>query len=175
MSNMYEAMIKMRMTPEILSIRFERPPILIEEWLAGTKEPPAYWLLAMKAVRANLQPADNVTMRKPLDLCTYINAPRDTVPYWLRTGQFPIMARYAVAYVIHSTSPKLTPGDVRVLRQAHKGYYSRLGGSYVSKPVLGAPLPRLRAPIIEKLLARDYLRQKSNGLIEVTPKGRKYL
>lgn len=175
MSTMYEEMIKMRMTPEILSIRFERPPILIEEWLTGTKEPPAYWLLAMKAVRANLQPADNLTMRKPLDLCLYIGAPRDTVPYWLRTGQFPIMARYAVSYVIHSTKPALTAGDIRVLRLMEGHKYYRVGNNYTAKPVLGEVLPRIRPPIVEKLIAREFLKQAPHGIIEITQKGKKFL
>lgn len=174
-SDIYKEMIKMEMTPEILSIRFERSPELIEEWLAGVKEPPAYWLLAMKAVRKYLPPADNIAMRKPLDLCTYIGAPRETVPYWLRTGQFPIMARYAVSYVMHSTSPKLTPGDVRTIRKLYSGYYYRVGPWYTSKPVMDKVLSRIKPGNVEKLLARGYAYRKTNGVIELTSKGMKYL
>jgi len=166
------------LTPEILAIRFNRPPGLIDDWVKGVSKPPPYIDKAMSAIKRNLKPADNITMRKPRDLCEFIGAPRETVPYWLATGQFPLIARYAVAFEMTRITGDGTPtaNEIEYIRKVYSGYYRKLGIWYVSKPVIGKCRPRIKCVTLERLIAHGWLKTDRYGNLIITQKAReKYI
>lgn len=164
-----EAMQRMRITPQILELRFKRPSEIITSWIDGTRSPPPYILLAMEALTKGIEAADAPTMRK---FASEIGADPANVKYWCETGQFPIIARYAVGMLTYV--PSITESDREALYNMSQYRYSFLNGQAVARPVLGKVLPRHSRGTCSRLLKAGLIRNSLNKCL-VTPKGKAML
>lgn len=73
-------------------------PETVDGWLAGTRRRPPYFDAALRAARSGLHP-----IAKPL-VARYakeLGIEQQLMNYWLTTGQVPVPARMAVAWIIH--------------------------------------------------------------------------
>lgn len=73
-------------------------PETVDGWLSGERRRPPYFDDAVKAAKAGLQP-----IAKPL-IAPYrkeLGVEQSLMNYWLKTGQVPVPARMAVAWIIH--------------------------------------------------------------------------
>jgi len=87
------------LTREELIHHLRVAPETVDGWLAGTRRRPQYFDMALRAARAGLHP-----IAKPL-VKTYgkqLGVEPSQINYWMNTGQVPVPARMAVAWIIHA-------------------------------------------------------------------------
>lgn len=166
-----ELMREHHITEEIISIRFNRDPLLVNEWVMGTKRAPDYIGLAFKALRLGLEPCTAAQMRNVRDLASHIGATRENVKYWLDTGQFPIIAKYATAARNYELEPPLTSYDREIITDVYMWQYFRLRQWWIPRPVQGRVIRKLKAEKVAALINRGYLYVVSSGELRPTAKG----
>lgn len=71
----------------------------VEGWLSGRLQKPPYFALAVKAARARLHPVPSSIVEAHTER---LGLKRQHVRYWIETGQVPVPARMAVAWIIHN-------------------------------------------------------------------------
>jgi hypothetical protein len=71
----------------------------VDGWLTGSKRRPPYFDAALRAARAGLHPIAKPLIRK---YAKELGVPEAQMKYWLTTGQVPVPARMAVAWIIHT-------------------------------------------------------------------------
>ncbi|ATS92132.1 hypothetical protein HMSP1_90 [Sinorhizobium phage HMSP1-Susan] len=168
---LHELMREHQITEEIMCIRFNRDPALVREWTNGSKRAPDYIGLAFKALRLGLEPCTATQMRNVRDLASHIGATRENVKYWLDTGQFPIIAKYATAARNYELEPPLTQYERDIITDVYMWQYFRLRQWWIPRPVPGRVIRKLKAEKIADLMNRGYLRVGSTGRLHTTAKG----
>ena len=73
-------------------------PEAVDGWLSGTRRRPPYFDAALRAAKAGLHPIAKPLVRK---YARELGVSESQVTYWLETGQVPVPARMAVAWIIH--------------------------------------------------------------------------
>jgi len=74
-------------------------PETVDGWLAGTLKRPPYFDLAVKAAKIGLHPISAALVPK---YYKELGVEIERVKFWQNTGQTPVPARMAVAWIIHS-------------------------------------------------------------------------
>jgi len=163
------AMQRWHITPQILELRFKRPQSIIAAWVNGERQPPPYIYLAMEALTKGLPEADDKTMRR---FAGEIDAAPENVKYWHTSGQYPLIARFAVA--MKTYAPPIREYDKEALFNMVQYRYSFIGERCVARPVMGKVLPSYGRDVTRRLLAGGLIRNSFNKVI-VTAAGKSYL
>ena len=156
-------------TPEILELRFKRPASIVQAWIDGTRSPPPYIYLAMEALTKGADAATDKDMRK---FAGEIGADPANVKYWHTTGQYPLIARYAVGCKLYRHPVR--EYDKEALFNMVQYRYSFIGERCVARPVMGKVLPSYGKDVSRRLLASGLIRNSFNKVI-VTAAGKGYL
>ena len=74
-------------------------PETVDGWLSGARRRPPYFDLAVRAAHAGLHPISAALVK---NYWRELGVEKARVNFWMNSGQTPVQARMAVAWLIHS-------------------------------------------------------------------------
>ena len=74
-------------------------PETVDGWLSGARRRPVYFDLAIKAIKAGLQP---IATKLVYGYAGRLGVEPGIISYWKKTEHVPVPARLAVAWLVHA-------------------------------------------------------------------------